>query len=314
MSTSTPPNGEADTFITMEVGDVEAIGAHCEVCRDKDLLPNKCMSCHMILCSKHASESAHNCPKAGEWARQRRLKELGEFRGTTTPKPNHSNSEQCSEPHCKTFIDTPQNPAVRCDGCNHQYCLKHRMREDHDCKNVIPLGARIGANGQVQQSNKEKLRLGFGRLKTWGKSQQTEVEKRMESFKPKPKPTSAAARLAALNQLKKDAKGDDKIPAEKRIYLHVEAEKESTRAKMPQAKLWFNQEWAVGRVLDEATKRLQVPNENNTKDNEADRLRIFHIEGGRVLEYKEKLGQAVQNGNTIVVLKGIGPSAPSVRT
>ena len=166
----------------------------------------------------------------------------------------------------------------------------------------------------TMQSNKEKIRLGFGKLRLWGKSQQQDMEKRMAELKPKPKPTSASARLAEMNKLKREAKGDEKIPMEKRVYVHVEAEKETTRAKLPQAALWFSAEWSVGKVLDEAAKRLQVQNTNNVVDQEADRLRIFHVEGGRVLDFSEKLGKAVQGGNTIVLLRGVGPGAPSVRT
>jgi AN1-type zinc finger protein 1 len=137
----------------------------------------------------------------------------------------------------------------------------------------------------------------------------------MQELKPKPKPTSAAARTVALNKLKASAKGDEKIPSEKRVYVHVEAEKETTRAKMPQMALWFSSEWSVGKVLDDAAKRLQVANSNNTVDEEETRLRVFHVDGGRVLDFGEKLGKAgVQSGNTIVLLRGVGPGAPSVRT
>jgi AN1-type zinc finger protein 1 len=175
------------------------------------------------------------------------------------------------------------------------------MREDHDCKNVVPLG---GKTAGTEQSSKEKIRFGFGRLKSWGKSQQD----RMEKYKPKPKPSSAAVRLVELNKLKRESKGDDKIPAEKRVYLHVEAEKETARAKLPSAKVWFSEEWSVGRMLDEGAKRLQVANMNNRVDKEEDRLRVYHVEGGRLLEFGEKVGKVLASGNTVVLLRGVGPT------
>ncbi|MBE7181221.1 MAG: AN1-type zinc finger domain-containing protein [Terriglobus roseus] len=314
MATSTPPNGPDESFTMIETNDLESIGAHCQMpfCRQLDFLPFRCDSCHSTFCLDHRSETAHHCPKAGEWARNRRLNEVGRSTGATGAKPTLATGTQCYESTCKIFVNTTQNVGVRCDNCNRLYCLKHRMREDHDCKNVVPLGGKT--TGATQQTNKDKIKLGFGRLKSWGKSQQTEMEKRMENLKPKPKPTSAAARLVELNKLKKDAKGDDKVASEKRVYLHVEAEKETARAKVPQMALWFSEDWSVGKVLDDAAKRLQVQNVNNKIDDEDDRLRIFHVEGGRVLEFSEKLGKAAQSGNTIVLLRGIGPSAPSVRT
>ena len=131
---------------------------------------------------------------------------------------------------------------------------------------------------------------------------------------PSLKPTSKAAQVAAFNTLKRTAKGDDKIPQEKRLYLHVEAEAASITSKIPKAELFFNEDWTVGRVLDEAAKRLQVSNVNNRVDKEEERLRIYHVEGGRVLEFGEKLGKVSMSGNTVVLLRGIGPYAPSVRT
>lgn len=45
---------------------------------------------------------------------------------------------------------------------------------------------------------------------------------------------------------------------------------------------------------------------NNRSESEEDKLRVFHVEGGRLLEFGEKLGQSVQTGNTIVLLRGVG--------
>lgn len=176
------------------------------------------------------------------------------------------------------------------------------MREDHDCKNLTPLGARPASDASVLlQTNKEKLRLGFGRLKSWGKERQA-------ALAPKPKPSSRAAQVAALNTLKKTAKGDDKLPAEKRVYLHVEAEAASTTAKLPQAPLFFSADWSVGRMLDDAARRLQVANVNNRVETEEMRLRVYHVEGGRLLEFAEKVGAALVSGNTVVLLRGVGPA------
>ena len=65
------------------------------------------------------------------------------------------------------------------------------------------------------------------------------------------------------------------------------------------------QDWSVGRVLDLAAKSLQVTNLNNHGDSEEMRLRIFHVEGGRVLSFGEKIGDVAVNGNTIVMIRGL---------
>jgi hypothetical protein len=54
-----------------------------------------------------------------------------------------------------------------------------------------------------------------------------------------------------------------------------------------------------------AAKSLQVTNVNNQGDSEEKRLRIFHVEGGRVLSFGEKIGDTTINGNTVVLLRGL---------
>jgi len=299
---ATPAPSEP-SYTQMDSADLEAIGAHCEFayCNQLDFLPFRCDSCHHTFCLDHRSETAHKCSHAGEWAKNRRRNSVGQPTSNipSAQKPTLLTASQCSEPKCKTFINTLQNTGVHCPNCNRQYCLKHRFREEHDCKNLVPLGAKPVS--VAIQSNAEKLKIGFGKLRTWGKDKQ-------EALKPKPKPTSRAAQLAALNTLKRTAKGDDKLATEKRVYLHVEAEAATTTSKLPKAELYFSEDWSVGRMLDEAAKRLQVANMNNKVETEEQRLRVYHVEGGRLLEFPEKVGKALSSGNTVVLLRGVGPA------
>jgi len=55
-----------------------------------------------------------------------------------------------------------------------------------------------------------------------------------------------------------------------------------------------------------------VQNINNKVTDERDRLRVFHVEGGRLLEFNEKVGTALVSGNTIVLLRGVGPAVPDL--
>lgn len=65
-------------------------------------------------------------------------------------------------------------------------------------------------------------------------------------------------------------------------------------------------------MLDEAARGLQVQNVNNRGVGEEQRLRVFHVEGGRLLEFGEKLGEGVGMGNTVVLLRGVGPAVPDL--
>ncbi len=212
----------------------------------------------------------------------------------------------CASPKCKTIIGTALSTSVHCSTCNRDYCLKHRLKEDHDCKNLIPIGARVN----TFESQSKNAKLAFGRLKAWGSAQK---ESMMSTrVLPKPKPTSTAARLVALNTLKKTAKGDDKLPPEKRVYISVEAEAATTTAKYPKGAFFYSKDWVIGRVLDAAAKSLQVQNVNNQGTDEKDKLRVFHVEGGRLLDFSEKLGTSVVSGNNIVLLRGVGPPEPDL--
>ena len=172
------------------------------------------------------------------------------------------------------------------------------MREDHDCVKLTPIGARP-AQGPTQT---DKAKAALGRLKIWSKEKQASVL-------PKPKPSSAASRLVATNKLKQTAKGDEKVPVEKRVYLHVEAEASTTNSKLPKGEFWYSRDWSVGRMLDAAAKGLQVENLNNRVEGEEERLRVFHVEAGRLLEFSEKVGETCMTGNTVVLLRGVGTPA-----
>ncbi|KAL8743181.1 MAG: hypothetical protein Q9190_004446 [Brigantiaea leucoxantha] len=295
------------SYTTMDK-DVEAIGSHCQFsyCNQLDFLPFRCESCRGIYCLDHRTEGAHQCSHAGEWAAAKRRKENKNLSSATSGKPTILTATQCSNPDCKTYINTLTSVGVSCPTCNRQYCLKHRLREDHSCDKLVPIGARQGSGGGGGgggTSQAEKAKTALKRLQIWGQKKQAAVL-------PKPKPSTAASRMIAVNQLKKTAKGDEKVPVDKRLYLHVEAEANTTTSKLPKGEFWYNSAWSVGRMLDEAAKGLQVQNVNNRGGGEEERLRVFHVEGGRLLDFGEKAGDVLTNGNTIVLLRGVGPVAP----
>ncbi|KAI1462127.1 AN1-type zinc finger protein [Annulohypoxylon moriforme] len=281
--------------------DATLIGKHCqlEYCNQLDFLPFFCQSCKKTFCLDHRTETAHHCAQAGAWAERKRQAQLsrpsaGEgkrMRDLVTQKP-------CAAPDCKSVVGTSLTPGVHCQGCNRDYCLKHRLREEHDCANLVPIGAR-----PAQFDVAEHTRSAFAKLKAWGAAKRETASRAL----PKPKPTTASARLLAVNKLKKTAKGDAKLAPEKRVYVYVEAEAETTTARNYKGEFFYSKDWVIGRVLDAAAKSLQIENVNNQSSEERDKLRVFHVEGGRVLEFNEKVGSVLVSGNTIVLLRGIGP-------
>jgi hypothetical protein len=189
------------------------------------------------------------------------------------------------------------------------------MEEDHDCKNVIPIGGRP-ATSTLHQHTQSAL----SRIKLWAEGKRKEDEKRRAGpkksgflgFGKSGSGSGAATAQGELNALKRAAKGEGSVPADKRIYLHVEASADTTKAKFPTGKFFYNKDWTVGRVLDMAAKALQVQNVNNHGGGEEEKLRVFHVEGGRLLRFSEKIGEPCASGNMIVLLRGVGSGEPDL--
>lgn len=307
MASTTQDSDQAATFTTMDQKDATLIGVHCQdaYCNQLDFLPFRCESCRGTYCLDHRSETAHKCPQAGAWATRNRLANLAKP-SLGAGKMQADIEKPCASSVCKTTIGTSLSTSVHCSTCNRDYCLKHRLKEDHDCKNLIPIGARPG-RFEDSQAN---ARLAFGKLKAWGTAQKAKVA--ATRVLPAPKPSSAGARLKAVNELKQHAKGDVNIRQEKKVYLFVDAEAATTSSKLPSGRFFVSADWAIGRVLDDVAKRLQVENINNQGMEERSKLRVFHVEAGRVLEFNEKVRDALVSGNRIVLLRGIGPAVPDL--
>ena len=312
MASPDPNPADETSYIKMSSAAVESrgtdaslIGSHCQYayCNQLDFLPFRCQSCTKTFCLDHRTEDGHKCANPGAWAARKREAELAKpsagegrrMRDLVSQKP-------CADDGCKTVVGTSLVPGVHCANCNRDYCLKHRLREDHDCKSKTPIGARAAGAAQAA-AVADGARSALERFRLWGqaKKQQAKVSLAAPSAKPK------LAQMVAVNNLKKTAKGDAKIAPEKRVYLHVEAESATAKAKIPKGEFFYSQDWVVGKMLDAAARGLQVQNINNQSNSEEDRLRVFHVEGGRMLEFNEKLGTVLQSGNTVVLLRGVGP-------
>lgn len=314
MASPEPPNGEETSYIKMATAavdsrgtDVSLIGANCEYayCNQLDFLPFRCQSCNKTFCLDHRTEDGHACTNPGAWAARRRQAELAKHSAGEGKRMRDlvAQKKPCADDACKTVIGTSLVPGVHCAGCNRDYCLKHRLREDHDCANKPPIGARAATAHQAA-AVAEGARSALERFRLWGQAKREQAARQLSSSSAgKPK----VAQMLAVNTLKKTAKGDAKIAPEKRVYLYVEAEATTAKAKIPKGEFFYSRDWVVGKMLDTAARSLQVQNINNQSTSEEDRLRVFHVEGGRLLEFNEKLGEALQSGNTVVLLRGVGP-------
>ncbi|KAK6531629.1 hypothetical protein TWF694_002808 [Orbilia ellipsospora] len=255
---------------------------------------------YSTYCLDHRTETAHACPKEGEWARRRRQNSLNSkptsmVSGASVRLGSSSTPGPCANDGCKTVINTPKMIGVACPACRKQFCLPHRLPDQHNCKPIRNAAA-------IAEQDKKQTAL--SKFKLWASSGSSKL-KDIKATPITQKQKSVAARLAEMNKMKREAKGDDKVPQEKRIYLYTQAEAKSTSAKLPEGTLFYNKEWSVGRVMDITAKHLQIANVNNQSADDEKKLRVFHVESGRLLSFGEKIGDTCVDGNTVVLLRGI---------
>ncbi|PHH75822.1 hypothetical protein CDD80_2041 [Ophiocordyceps camponoti-rufipedis] len=275
--------------------DAALVGKHCQYapCNQLDFLPFRCQACQKDFCGDHRTPSSHKCAIP-----ERQVQRVADDAATKKERsPNRVGEKACGSPTCKAVIGTPLTPSVHCRSCRRDYCLKHRLQEEHDCRTLV---AATKSNDEAAQKKQSAL----DRLRAWSAARM-----RLTSTEPGSKAKSGvASQIVARNLMKKNAKGRGDIPENLRIYLHVEAEPNPGHEQLLKGDFFFRNDSVVGKVLDEAAKGLQITNINNQTTDERQRLRVFYIEGGRMLDFSEQVGKATKTGDTIALLRGVGPS------
>ncbi|PFH60043.1 hypothetical protein XA68_11527 [Ophiocordyceps unilateralis] len=276
--------------------DASLVGKHCQYapCNQLDFLPFRCQACHKDFCGEHRTPSSHQCAVSSR--QDQRLS--GDAVTKKERSPNRAAEKACDSPTCKAVIGTPLTPSIQCRTCRRDYCLKHRLQEEHDCKSLV-----AATKGHDEAAQKKQSAL--DRLRAWSAAHMRHTS---DGSGAKAKSGPVASQMVARNLLRRNAKGRADVPEDMRVYLHVEAEPNPGKEQLLKGDFFYRKDWVVGRVLDEAAKSLQITNINNRTTDERQRLRVFHIEGGRMLDFSEKIGTATETGNTIALLRGVGPS------
>ncbi|KAJ2907312.1 AN1-type zinc finger protein-like protein [Zalerion maritima] len=313
MSSRNNEDNNSDAFL---------VGEHCqlEYCNQLTFLPSKCQSCNKLFCESHRSETDHKCENAGAWGDRRRqailnAPSIGGHKqvrdrnyippGTLCSGPTAASTGGPNA--CRTEIGTSLNTGVHCDSCGRNYCLKHRLKEEHECAARAAELARQRRNAvdKIGDSVENALDVFKNRFTQWRAQQKEKSSGKKSFFRPRTSP--AAERMKLMNEIKKTAKGDQKLPADKRVYLVVTSSEPNSKGKYPKGYFFYSKDWVVGRLLDAAAKAMQVENVNNRTDDGKERLSVFHVEGEKFLGFSEKLGAALQNGHRVVLTRGGAP-------
>ncbi|CAO3639786.1 unnamed protein product [Mucor hiemalis] len=198
--------------------------------------------------------------------------------GTSLQKINRD----CFVKGCKD-IDPRVGP-VHCDGCDQNFCLRHRHPSSHTCKS-------LGNDEQRKLDRKiaaqEKLAKTFAPVLA--------PKKRTVPAKTK------SGGMVELMKIKSQAKGLDNIPATSRIYIYVKHPRES-KASEESLPVYFDKKISVGRALDFAADICKVNNNNNVlSPSDSQRLELYKCPDMTVLDKSELLEKVLKNLDTVLL-------------
>ncbi|KAI9477102.1 hypothetical protein BDB00DRAFT_859416 [Zychaea mexicana] len=284
------------------------IGKHCSLpnCQTLDFLPITCLFCHETFCGPHGLPADHDC---SEWEQvDRRVVQCNSCQNMVLV-PEGSRVEQALEEHicrpldlvkkkkcavsgCREFEQHKVVVPVHCNGCDKDFCLKHRLKMDHECPSLD-----VDEKESRKQAAQEKISKTF--LKTTTAATGGGASSNKKVVKPMVKKKNT---MVELMKMKLKAKGSTSIPLSARIYLHVEFPKECNRPTQP---MYFDKTIRVGRMLDMVADACSVKNDNNQlPESDPQRLSLFHYtpeEALLQLDLANKLESALSNTDRILL-------------
>lgn len=224
------------------------IGKHCmaEGCNQLDFLPIDCPLCKRQFCKLHIKGIEHGCEEPSDI--------------TLTAEEVDNLASPASFPCSKSKCNGRELTPIQCDDCQLQFCLKHRLPMDHDCKHIAAK-EKGQYDGLTPQEKVEKIT---------GKSLVSEKSSGRVGKKSK-KTSNKVLEM----KLKMKGKGETSIPVDERIYFDVKINVESCSTKS--IPLFFSKEYSVGKMIDLIAKYMKLLNRNHVAD--APKLRLYLTEG-----------------------------------
>ncbi|KAI9361029.1 hypothetical protein BD770DRAFT_471031 [Pilaira anomala] len=288
------------------------IGKHCQLdtCKTLDFLPVACPLCQGTFCAKHRLPLDHTCSQWSSIDRQLIQCDVCQHL-IRAPETENSSPEASLEKHkeskCKLYLypanDTPKmNRAcaikgckdidprvgpVHCDGCDQDFCLRHRHPASHVCKSLIE---------DEQRKMKRKIDAQEKLAKTFTTTTTTEPKK--TKLKTVPVKTKNGG-MVELMKMKSQAKGSSSVPVTSRMYLYVQCPKASS---LESQSVYFDKKSSVGRVLDSIADICKVNNKNNTlSPTDPERLELYKCPEMTILNKSSILEDVLKNLDTVLL-------------
>merc|ERR1711881_624439 len=110
------------------------IGHHCSLpeCNKLDYLPFKCEKCSLKFCEDHWLVDQHSCVGKKEEDKSQ----------PKTIKPKNKNRKKknvCCLDGCEGHNLVP----MLCNDCGLNFCVKHRFKDEHDCRGFTCRRSRL---------------------------------------------------------------------------------------------------------------------------------------------------------------------------
>lgn len=220
-----------------------------------------------------------------------------------------------------------------CAYCEGDFCSSHRTKESHHCRWLIENDGKatqavakkvIDNDGRyfqsllpekgylrVQQADQDSKKA---TTRTKSKGNKTALEKlakffkRNESSKKYKSKSSKPNAYLELTNLKRIAKGDDKIPISNRVYIYCyhigDNDSESKKNE-----IFINKIWPIGRALDYIAQRLNVVNNNVSMNaTSSEKLYLYKKEAtsGELisLEASSRVAVELKDLDTVYLVRG----------
>ncbi|KAI5953408.1 hypothetical protein KGF54_002780 [Candida jiufengensis] len=247
------------------------IGKNCSYCSQLDFLPFHCEYCNKTFCSQHRTLEQHHCPNKDKFYNQQ--------------IPTSSTSSSTTISSKSLFPDREADRKL----------INERLKSPEPTT-IKETQFRVGdvatnnAFKKFQQflNLKKERQKGSSISKIFGKS-------------------SSSSKFADIAKLKKEAKGDNKIKVNDKIYIWCIYVKDPKIIETTKQPVFISKNWVVGKSLDSIAEILKISNTNNSTTNSNEKLNIFtyneQTNESKQIKNSEK-SNIFTNGDIIYLVRG----------
>ncbi|TNV76290.1 hypothetical protein FGO68_gene10662 [Halteria grandinella] len=223
--------------------DDHEVGEHCAECQRKDFFAFQCPSCTLYFCADHRHVTCSN---------------------VISPEAPKLGAASTKFIQCTFYID--QVPCERegvskCAICENMYCLSHRFEDQHPCQGLQAI------EEQKRQMEAPKLAL-IDKIRARAQKDGNGASVVKSTDEKQKKINKTLQRI----KIKQTAKGDAKIPKDRRFVVFIELS-ETIKSEVTPLQLqsissgtYFDKQMSIGQMLDSACKLIGIQQVSNFQD------------------------------------------------